>query len=90
MSKYIMRLDDASEKRNIKCWDRIEKILDNYGIKPLVGVIPHCEDSMMDAYPIDDRFKTRIKNWADKDWIIALHGYNHVYSSKSGGINPVN
>ena len=45
---------------------------------------------MMDAYPIDDRFKTRIKNWADKDWIIALHGYNHVYSSKSGGINPVN
>lgn len=90
MSKYIMRLDDACEKRNIKCWDRIEKILDNYGIKPLVGVIPHCEDSMMDAYPIDDRFKTRIKNWADKDWIIALHGYNHVYSSKSGGINPVN
>ena len=90
MSKYIMRLDDACEKRNIKCWDRIEKILDNYGIKPLVGVIPHCEDLMMDAYPIDDRFKTRIKNWADKDWIIALHGYNHVYSSKSGGINPVN
>lgn len=90
MSKYIMRLDDACEKRNIKCWDRIEKILDNYGIKPLVGVIPHCEDSMMDAYPIDDSFKTRIKNWADKDWIIALHGYNHVYSSKSGGINPVN
>lgn len=38
MSKYIMRLDDACEKRNIKCWDRIEKILDNYGIKPLVGV----------------------------------------------------
>ena len=90
MSKYIMRLDDACEKRNIKCWDRIEKILDNYGIKPLVGVIPHCEDSMMDAYPIDDKFKIRVKSWADKDWIIALHGYNHVYSNKSGGINPVN
>ena len=90
MSKYIMRLDDACEKRNIKCWDRIEKILDNYGIKPLVGVIPHCEDSMMDVYPIDDKFKIRVKSWVDKDWIIALHGYNHVYSSKSGGINPVN
>jgi len=90
MSKYIMRLDDACEKRNIKCWDRIERILDNYGIKPLVGVIPHCEDSMMDAYPIDDSFEMHVKSWGDKNWIIALHGYNHVYSSKSGGINPVN
>lgn len=90
MSKYIMRLDDACEKRNIKYWNRIEKILDNYGIKPLVGIIPHCEDPMMDEYPIDDGFKMRVKNWMDKNWVIALHGYNHVYSSNSGGINPVN
>lgn len=90
MSKYIMRLDDACEKRNIKYWDRIEKILDNYGIKPLVGIIPHCEDPMMDKYPTDDGFKMRVKNWMDKNWVIALHGYNHVYSSNCGGINPVN
>ena len=85
-----MRLDDACEKRNIKYWDRIEKILDNYGIKPLVGIIPHCEDPMMDKYPTDDGFKMRVKNWMDKNWVIALHGYNHVYSSNCGGINPVN
>ena len=90
MSKYIMRLDDACEKRNIKYWDRIEKILDNYGIIPLVGIIPHCEDPMMDKYPTDDGFKMRVKNWMDKNWVIALHGYNHVYSSNCGGINPVN
>lgn len=26
----------------------------------------------------------------NKGWIIALHGYNHVYSTNEGGINPVN
>ena len=90
MSKYIMRLDDACEKRNIQNWDRIEMILDKYEIKPLIGVIPNCEDSMMDGYSIDRGFKVRVKNWKDKGWTIALHGYNHVYSTNSGGINPVN
>lgn len=25
-----------------------------------------------------------------KGWIIALHGYEHVFETTSGGINPVN
>ena len=90
MSKYIMRLDDACEKRNIEHWNRIEKILDIYGIKPLVGIIPHCEDAMMDEYPIDIDFDARINSWEKKEWTIALHGYNHVYTTNEGGINPVN
>lgn len=90
MSKYIMRLDDACEKRNIECWDRMENLLDRHEIKPLVGIIPHCEDPMMNEYVIDKNFNRRVKTWIDKKWTIALHGYNHVYSTNSGGINPVN
>ena len=62
MSKYIMRLDDACEKRNIQNWDRIEMILDKYEIKPLIGVIPNCEDSMMDGYSIDRGFKVHTRH----------------------------
>ena len=47
MEKYIIRLDDACEKRDVKKWDQMEQILDKYGVKPLVGVIPHCEDPMI-------------------------------------------
>ena len=42
-----MRLDDACEKWNKSNWIRMEILLDHYGIKPLVGIIPHCEDEMM-------------------------------------------
>ena len=90
MSKYIMRLDDACEKRDIEKWNRMEVLLDEYGIKPLVGIIPHCEDKAMSGYVEDTAFWERVSEWTAKGWIIAMHGYNHVYASECGGINPVN
>lgn len=90
MSKYIMRLDDACEKRNVEKWDRMELLLDAYHVKPLVGIIPHCEDEAMNEYEEDERFWERVATWIAKGWCIAMHGYNHVYSAECGGINPVN
>ncbi len=90
MSKYILRLDDACEKMDIEKWDRMEQLLDKYGVKPLVGIIPYCEDPMMDDYPVDSKFWSKVNNWISKDWSIAMHGYNHVYSTECGGINPIN
>lgn len=90
MSKYILRLDDAAERMDITKWNRVEILLDKYNIKPLVGVIPNCKDPMMKEYPIDPSFWNKVNEWEDKGWIIALHGYNHVYCTSEGGINPVN
>lgn len=90
MSKYILRLDDACEKMDIEKWVRMEQLLDKYGVKPLVGIIPYCEDPMMDDYPVDSKFWSKVNNWITKDWSIAMHGYNHVYSTECGGINPIN
>lgn len=35
MSRYIMRLDDASEYMDVEKWQRMENLLDKYGIKPM-------------------------------------------------------
>lgn len=90
MSRYIMRLDDACEKRDIEKWNRMEALLDAYSIKPLIGIIPHCEDTEMSCYECDNEFWNRVLSWEEKGWTIAMHGYNHVYSTACGGINPVN
>lgn len=90
MSKYILRLDDAAEKMDVEKWHRMEQLLDKYNIKPLVGVIPDCKDRMMDEYQIDEKFWDKVKCWERKGWTIALHGYEHVYCTDNGGINPVN
>ena len=86
-----MRLDDACPKRDIAKWDKMEALLDKYGVKPLVGIIPDCKDPDMDCYTEDaDFWISRIKKWQSKGWTLALHGYNHVFKTECGGINPVN
>ena len=67
MSKYIIRLDDAAEKMDITKWNKMEKLLDKYNIKPLVGVIPNCKDPMMDIYQKDLNFWKKINMWEKKD-----------------------
>lgn len=89
MARYIMRLDDACERMNLENWQRIEELLDKYNIKPLIGVIPDCQDKEMEKYEKDIEFWSKVKKWEEKKWVIALHGYDHVYISREKGINPI-
>ena len=88
-TKYLIRLDDACPYMDRKKWQRMEDILDKYGIKPLVGIIPSNADPKTMFEPEDPHFWTKEKKWEEKGWIIALHGYDHVYCSNEGGINSL-
>ena len=91
MPKYILRLDDACPRRDVAKWNRMEALLDKYGVKPIVGIIPDCKDPDMASFTEDADFWTnRIQCWQSKGWQLALHGYNHVFKTECGGINPVN
>lgn len=82
---YLIRLDDASDHMNTELWDRIERMLDDSGVKPLVGVIPLNRDPMLLEFPEDPGFWQKARDWQAKGWCIALHGYEHVYSSRLAG-----
>ena len=91
MSKYLLRLDDASDYMDVEKWQRMENLLDKYGIKPLVGIIPDNKDvSLIYNYKQDLTFWTKVLSWKNKGWELALHGCYHKYTTKEGGINPVN
>ena len=78
-SKYIIRLDDACETMDLEKWKKIELILDELNIKPIVAVIPNNKDETMIFGQRIDFFWDLIKEWQDKGWQIALHGYEHKY-----------
>lgn len=87
---YLIRLDDASEYMDVEKWKKIEEILDKHEIKPIVGIIPKNEDeSMIKNYKYNSEFIQVAKSWQRKNWTIAMHGYDHVYITHEGGINPV-
>ena len=78
-SKYIIRLDDACETMNLKKWKKIESILDELKIKPIVAVIPSNKDETLYLDQKISNFWELIFSWQKKGWEIALHGYEHKY-----------
>lgn len=91
MNKYLIRLDDACPTMDAQKWQRMEDILDAFGVKPMVGVIPANEDPKQMIDTEDSRFWFKVKNWENKGWAIALHGYDHCFISDKGmaGLNPL-
>lgn len=91
MARYIMRLDDASDYMDTEKWNRMEQLLDKYGIKPIYGIIPDNHDeSLRGKYQRDPKFWEKMHAWEAKGWIPAMHGFEHKYVTDQGGINPVN
>ncbi len=88
---YLIRLDDACPYMNRAKWQRMEGILDKYGVKPMVGIIPDNADPKTMIEPENLMFWDKAKAWQEKGWAIALHGYDHCYISDKGmnGLNPM-
>ena len=87
MIRYIIRLDDASEIMNVSAWERIEELLDNYNVKPIVGIIPNNKDTFFNKMfknQEDVKFWDKARKWQDKGWTIAQHGFTHVYRDNEG------
>ena len=91
VNKYLIRLDDACQTMDKEKWQRMFDILDCYDVRPMVGVIPHNEDPEQEIDAPDAEFWNKAKQWQDKGYSIAMHGYNHCYISDKGldGINPL-
>ncbi len=91
MGQYILRLDDASDYMDLEKWGLMENLLDKYGIKPIFGIIPkNADESLVSKYERNPDFWSLMHSWIDKGWTPAMHGYEHRYVTKEGGINPVN
>lgn len=88
-TNYLIRLDDACPTMNKVKWQRMEELLDEYSIKPMIGVIPHNRDITLQIDKEDLMFWNKVIQWKDKGYTIAMHGYNHVYKTHRGGVNPI-
>jgi hypothetical protein len=89
-AQYLFRLDDACPQSDQVLWRRLETLFDQYGIKPLVAIIPDCQDPDFAKYPVDGQFWDRARIWQAKGWAIGLHGFEHRFRTKHRGLVPFN
>ena len=87
--KIAIRMDDITPAMDLEKFDRFKAILDKHGIKPLIGVVPECKDEKLNlSEPIEDFWKF-VKELQKSGWVIAMHGFNHVYTTKEAGVFPI-
>ncbi len=89
-ARYLLRLDDANPWMRQAPWDRVEALCDQYGVQPVVAIVPHCEDPALRLEDEDESFWEKARRWQAKGWTIALHGFNHVLSGTGSGVVPLN
>jgi hypothetical protein len=89
-SKYIIRLDDACPTMNSENWRRMEVLLSTYQITPIVAVVPNNQDHKLMVDDENEDFWKHVKKWQNKNWEIALHGFEHKYVTKHKSIVPIN
>ena len=78
-TKILIRLDDIAENMNWDLMEKSERLFDKYKIKPVLGVIPNNKDKELLSYPKKNNFWDVVRNWKNKGWRIAMHGFTHVY-----------
>ena len=87
---YIVRLDDAHPGQLQKGWDRIERALNELGIKPIVSVIPQNMDkSISHEKGIETAFWDQVRKWQTNGWEIGVHGLHHLLRTGHRSILPI-
>lgn len=84
--KILVRFDDICPTMNWEQWNKAKKILDEKDVTALLGVIPDCKDPDLNIDKPREDFWTYIKELNEQGFVIAMHGYQHVFSLKADGI----
>jgi predicted deacetylase len=85
-SRYLLRFDDLCPTMNWEMWSRIEQVLLEYRISPLLAVVPDNQDEKLLAGPARSGFWKQVREWQARDWAIGLHGYQHLYVTGDRGM----
>ncbi len=87
--RIAIRMDDITPGMDWKKFQRFKDLLDANDIKPLIGVVPDNRDKKLCIDEEKPDFWEYIKGLQQEGWVIAMHGYNHLYTTREGGLFPI-
>lgn len=100
--RIAIRMDDITPDMDWERFFQVKAILDQYQVKPLIGVVPdnydenlicRCTGKQQEQAPNSVKptdYWQYIRELKQQGWIIAMHGYRHIYGTKKGGLFPLN
>lgn len=88
--KIAVRMDDITPDMDWAKFHAFKEILDEYHICPLIGVVPDNQDSNLAKEKPRAEFWDYVKELKQSGWSVAMHGFCHIYTTKKGGLFPLN
>lgn len=82
-------MDDITPDMDWDKFSRFKAILDRHSVKPLIGVVPDNKDKKLQIDKPAPDFWQYIQKLQKDGWVVAMHGYNHRYTTKEAGIFPI-
>lgn len=86
MAKYFFRLDDISSEMDFEKFEKLINLFNQFKIKPLLAVIPDNQDKTLKRDKLNPYFWQQIKELINEGFKIGMHGYQHKYVNKNGGL----
>ena len=90
--KIAVRLDDITPDMDWEAFLRFKELLDRYQVNPLIGVVADNQDENLkgSSRGKPEDFWAYVRGLQKQGWVVAMHGYQHIYTTKKGGLFPLN
>jgi predicted deacetylase len=81
-AQYLLRFDDLCPTLPRERWDEFRKLIDEFGVRPILAVVPANQDRDLERAPCNPAFWAEVRAMEAAGATIAMHGYRHVCRSK--------
>lgn len=88
-AQYLLRFDDLCPTIARSRWEQFLPLIDEFGIRPILAVVPENRDHRLDRCEPDPEFWARMRALEAAGATIALHGYRHLCRSKGKSLVPL-
>jgi hypothetical protein len=88
-AQYLLRCDDLCPTASRPRWQRFLRLMEEFGIRPILAVVPDNQDPDLEVSPPDPGFWERVRSLESAGATIGLHGYRHLAKSRGRGLVPL-
>jgi len=88
-AQYLLRFDDLCPTASRNRMQRLFRLISDYDLQPILAVVPDNQDFELQLSPPDPAFWDRMCALEAAGATIALHGFQHLCTSKGTSLVPL-
>lgn len=88
-AQYLLRFDDLCPTQGREQWLRCLSLIEEFGIRPILAVVPDNHDPQLAVEPTNLEFWPQMQVLESAGASIALHGYHHLCRSSGRSLLPL-